>query len=236
MVNYLYDLHTIEANHEAYRQPRHGRGIPRSNVNAAISQPCSLRKVRCLRTCSRPSEELSGRSRPRYSWAADGQSLSYADLVEFSGRVANALTSLGVKPGDRVAAQVEKSAEALLVYLGALRAGAVYLPLNSAYTAGEVRYFLGDAEPVLFVCRPEVAAEMRACAARLGVPRVETLGRAGDGSLMDAGSSATVAGDRGCPAYARRSRRLPLHLRDDRALEGCDAQPWQSRLERRGPA
>ena len=121
-----------------------------------------------------------------FLWRPDGSALSYADLVELSGRLANALKSLGVKPGDRVAAQVEKSAEALLVYLAALRAGAVYLPLNSAYTASEIRYFLGDAEPTLFICRPESAAEMRVVATEAGVPRVETLGSNGEGSLMEA--------------------------------------------------
>jgi malonyl-CoA/methylmalonyl-CoA synthetase len=121
-----------------------------------------------------------------FLWRPDGSALSYADLVELSGRLANALKSLGVRPGDRVAAQVEKSAEALLVYLAALRAGAVYLPLNSAYTASEIRYFLGDAEPALFICRPESAAEMRVVATEAGVPRVETLGSNGEGSLMEA--------------------------------------------------
>jgi malonyl-CoA/methylmalonyl-CoA synthetase len=121
-----------------------------------------------------------------FLWRPDGSALSYADLVELSGRLANALKGLGVKPGDRVAAQVEKSAEALLVYLAALRAGAVYLPLNSAYTASEIRYFLGDAEPTLFICRPESAAEMQVVAAEAGVPRVETLGSNGEGSLMEA--------------------------------------------------
>ena len=121
-----------------------------------------------------------------FLWRPDGSALSYADLVELSGRLANALKSLGVKPGDRVAAQVEKSAEALLVYLAALRAGAVYLPLNSAYTASEIRYFLGDAEPALFICRPESAAEMQVVATEAGVPRVETLGSNGEGSLMEA--------------------------------------------------
>ena len=73
----------------------------------------------------------------------DGSTLGYADVVDLSGRLANVLVELGVKPGDRVAAQVEKSAEALMVYLASLRAGAVYLPLNIAYTTGEIRYFLG---------------------------------------------------------------------------------------------
>ena len=96
----------------------------------------------------------------------DGSSLTYAELVDLSGRLANVLTALGVKPGDRVAAQVEKSAEALLLYLATLRAGAIFLPLNSAYTPGEVRYFLGDAEPALFVCGPAVSAEMQSACTR----------------------------------------------------------------------
>jgi malonyl-CoA/methylmalonyl-CoA synthetase len=116
----------------------------------------------------------------------DGSIVTYADLIRLSGLLANALKRLGVKPGDRVAAQVEKSVEALLIYLAALRAGAVYLPLNSAYTTGEIRYFLGDAEPTVFVCRPEVAADMKALAATVGVPSVETLGSTGEGSLMEA--------------------------------------------------
>jgi malonyl-CoA/methylmalonyl-CoA synthetase len=114
-----------------------------------------------------------------------GNAISYGDVIELSGRLANGLVDLGVKPGDRVAVQVEKSAEALMLYLAAARAGAVYLPLNTAYTAGEIRYFLGDAEPTLFVCRPELAEPMRALAAEVGVPRVETLGEKGDGSLME---------------------------------------------------
>lgn len=116
----------------------------------------------------------------------DGSIVTYADLIRLSGLLANALKRLGVKPGDRVAAQVEKSVEALLIYLAALRAGAVYLPLNSAYTTGEIRYFLGDAEPTVFVCRPEVAADMKALAATVGVPSIQTLGSTGEGSLMEA--------------------------------------------------
>jgi malonyl-CoA/methylmalonyl-CoA synthetase len=106
----------------------------------------------------------------------DGTTLSYADLADISGRLASVLKELGVKPGDRVAAQVEKSAEALMLHLATLRAGAVYLPLNTAYTAGEIRYFLGDAEPSLFVCSPQGGEEKRALAQELGVAHVETLG------------------------------------------------------------
>src|SRR5829696_10305281 len=122
----------------------------------------------------------------------NGTTLSYADLTDISGRLASVLKELGVKPGDRVAAQVEKSAEALMIYLASLRAGAVYLPLNTAYTAGEIRYFLGDAEPTLFVCGPQVAEEMRALAGEIGVAHVETTGSKGDGSLMDRARAAAL--------------------------------------------
>ena len=124
----------------------------------------------------------------------DGSVLSYGDLLDLSGRVAQVFKDLGIKPGDRVAAQVEKSAEALLVYLGALRAGAVYLPLNTAYTESEIRYFLGDAEPTLFVCRPEQQAQMESLAKELAVPHVLTLGEHSDGSLW-ARVRAATAGD-----------------------------------------
>ncbi len=113
----------------------------------------------------------------------DGSTLSYGDLLDLSGRVAHVLQDLGVRPGDRVAAQVEKSAEALMLYLGCLRAGAVYLPLNTAYTEGEIRYFLGDAEPALFVCRPELAEAMAASGREIGVAHVLSLGERKDGSF-----------------------------------------------------
>ena len=113
----------------------------------------------------------------------DGSTVSYGDLLDLSGRVAHVLQDLGVKPDDRVAAQVEKSAEALMLYLGCLRAGAVYLPLNTAYTEGEIRYFLGDAEPALFVCRPEIAEAMAGLGREIGLAHVLSLGERKDGSF-----------------------------------------------------
>src|SRR3569833_885718 len=83
-----------------------------------------------------------------------GRRLTYGDMLEASGRVAHTLVRAGVEPGDRVAVQTEKSPEALILYLAALRAGAVYLPLNTAYTLAELDYFIGDAAPRLVVCDP----------------------------------------------------------------------------------
>ena len=105
----------------------------------------------------------------------DGRRCSYADVEAVSARFANALTMLGVKPGDRVAVQVEKSIEAVMLYLGTVRAGAVFLPLNTAYTAVEVEYFLTDAEPAVFVCDPAAAESLRPVAAKARA-RLETLG------------------------------------------------------------
>lgn len=119
----------------------------------------------------------------------DESAISYADIMTRTGRLARLFERLGVLPGDRIAVQVEKSADALLVYLAALRAGAVYLPLNSAYTPGEVRYFLGDAEPTLFLCRPEDEAAMQTLARDVGVPHLLTLGALGEGSLLSAAAN-----------------------------------------------
>ncbi len=116
---------------------------------------------------------------------AEGERISYGDLVARSGRMAKLLAARGVKPGDRVAVQTEKSVENLVLYLATVRAGAVYLPLNTAYTAHEVDYFITDAEPALVVCDPAKAEAIRAIAAKVGA-QVETLSADGGGSLSAA--------------------------------------------------
>jgi malonyl-CoA/methylmalonyl-CoA synthetase len=129
---------------------------------------------------------------------AGGAPIRYGDLAAETAQLANALVACGVKPGDRVLVQTEKSPRALLLYLAALRTGAVYLPLNTGYTRAEAAYFVGDAEPALIVCDPAAAEDFRAIA---GVgARVETLGIDGAGSfaaLAEAQSDAfeTVARD-----------------------------------------
>jgi malonyl-CoA/methylmalonyl-CoA synthetase len=114
-----------------------------------------------------------------------GATISYADAFAASARLAHLLVAKGVEPGDRVAVQVEKSPPAILLYLACLRAGAVYLPLNTAYTLTELEYFLGDAEPVLVVCDPAKRDGIAPIARRFGAKAVETLDRDGRGSLVD---------------------------------------------------
>lgn len=113
----------------------------------------------------------------------DGSAIPYDEIEERTGRLARLFHRMGVREGHRIAVQVEKSAEVLFVYLASLRAGSVYLPLNTAYTAGEVRYFLSDAEPTLFICRPEDEAAMQPLTQEIGVKHLLTLGAAGEGSL-----------------------------------------------------
>src|ERR1700710_3070627 len=119
----------------------------------------------------------------------DGARVSYGDLIAQSGQMANVLVNRGVKPGDRVAAQTDKSVPGLVLYLATIRAGAVYLPLNTAYTLNELEYFITDAEPSLVVCHPSKAQGIGAIAAKVGA-KVETLGADGKGSLTDAAAKA----------------------------------------------
>jgi malonyl-CoA/methylmalonyl-CoA synthetase len=120
-----------------------------------------------------------------------GKTISYADLIDLSGRLANVLVNRGVKSGDRVAVQVEKSVPALVLYLATVRAGAVYLPLNTAYTLTELEYFISDAEPSLVVCDPARREGIEQLAAKVGAA-VETLDDRGEGSLTNAASGASV--------------------------------------------
>ncbi len=106
-----------------------------------------------------------------------GPALTYQELDERSAQMAAALSGLGVTVGDRVAAQVDKSVDAVALYLACLRAGAVFLPLNTAYTDAEVQFFIRDAEPALVVARPGTLADLGA--------QVVTMDRDGGGSLQD---------------------------------------------------
>lgn len=124
------------------------------------------------------------RRRP-FAHMLDGNVISYRDVEERSAAFANAIGELGVKVGDRVAVQAEKSTDMLMLYLGCLRAGAIFLPLNTAYTAGELDYFMRDAAPALFVCDPLNRAAIADLASEAGVGSVETMGSDSDGSLVE---------------------------------------------------
>ncbi|MFH1803481.1 MAG: malonyl-CoA synthase [Pseudomonadota bacterium] len=122
----------------------------------------------------------------------DGRTYSYADADQESSRFAATLVTSGAQKGDRIAVQVDKSPESLFLYLGCIRAGLVYLPLNTAYQAEELAYFMNNAAPVVFVCQPGREDEVRHIAREQGVAVVMTLGTEGDGSIIDASQDQTT--------------------------------------------
>lgn len=112
------------------------------------------------------------------------QSQTYNQFAHRAGQAAHALLQLGVRPGERVMVQAEKSLDLLALYLGTIRAGAVFVPLNTAYTPAEVEYFVSDAEPALFVCAPEREAELASVVDATGC-KLLTLSDDGTGSWFE---------------------------------------------------
>lgn len=114
----------------------------------------------------------------------ENRRVGYAQFDRLSRLLAANLQQRGVTPGDRIAAQVEKSVEAVALYIACLRVGAVFVPLNTAYTLAELDYFLRDCEPRIAVVRPQASATVAAIAASAGVSHVETMDAQGGGSLL----------------------------------------------------
>jgi malonyl-CoA/methylmalonyl-CoA synthetase len=110
---------------------------------------------------------------------------TWRDLERGSAMLANVFVSLGLAAGSRVAVQVDKSVEALMLYLAVQRAGLVVLPLNNAYQQAEIEYFIGDAEPAAVVCAPKDFTWISRLAFRLGTKNVFTLGDDRSGSLLE---------------------------------------------------
>jgi len=194
MVNYLYKLDDIETNHEAFASRSEVATTPairrlvstkRGARKQLATAPAATGGARAGKGGDHAGDHSGNHSgnylldairqavdpRAVFIETAAGKRWTYADMLAFSGRVAGALVALGVAPGDRVAAQVEKSPEALMLYLACLRAGAVYL------------HFIGDAEPSLVVCAPASAQNITELAQRHKA-RVATLDAQGGGSLM----------------------------------------------------
>jgi len=127
---------------------------------------------------------------------------TYGDIENRSAQLARYLTDLGISPGDRVSVQVEKSPDALCLYLACLRAGFVFHPLNMGYKAGELEYFLGNAEPAVVVCDARNESAIGKIAHAAGVRHLYTLNADGHGSLADrssesAGEFDTLRRDKG---------------------------------------
>jgi malonyl-CoA/methylmalonyl-CoA synthetase len=140
-------------------------------------------------------EEAARRSDRLFLRTLEGRTFSYGALRERSGRIAAALTRRGVRCGDRVAVQVDKSAEAVFLYVACLRMGAVFVPINVANTPNEVEYYLRDSQPRVAVVRPQDQVSIEPLARQAKVECFETLDADGAGSLplLAAESSADFA-------------------------------------------
>lgn len=114
-----------------------------------------------------------------------GDTVSYGEFFANAERIASALVNAGVTPGDRVAVQAAKTVSMLELYVATVLAGGVFLPLNTAYTAAEVEYFLGDATPVILVCDPKAQDALSRIAQTCGVKTVWTLAPDESGTLAD---------------------------------------------------
>ncbi|MBS8227976.1 malonate--CoA ligase [Vannielia litorea] len=120
----------------------------------------------------------------------EGGSITYAGFLARAAQLAHALTGAGLQPGDRLAAQVEKSPEALMLYAACVQSGVIFLPLNTAYTADELSYFIENSGAKLVVCDPAKADTLRALTEAQGAA-LHTLSADGSGSLTEAAA--------GCP-------------------------------------
>ena len=115
----------------------------------------------------------------------DAGEISFAEFAAITNRIANTLVEAGVTPGDRVAVQADKSPMLLALYAATVKAGGVYLPLNTGYTAAELDYFIGDARPAVVVVRDNAAEAITPVAERCNA-RLMTLNADETGSLADA--------------------------------------------------
>jgi len=201
MINYRYEPHLVEQRHEDY--VRNGTVALGDRVTRLLqdqrTETSTMKGTAAVHNS--PAESSTTEVKPVGIYRGfldqaeanpakvlfhlqDGRTLTYSQVLHTSRRIATKLIGDGVVPGDRVAAQVEKSPEAIALYLATLQIGGVYLPLNTAYTGGEMDYFMEDAAPRVLVCDPAQAAD-HVQRSRDGIV-VETLGTTGEGTLLAA--------------------------------------------------
>ena len=129
-----------------------------------------------------------GNENTRFAELDNGTSVTYSELFEKAEKIASMLTNAGLQPDDRVMVQVDKSIQAIELYLGVILAGGIFIPLNTAYTTTEVEYFLSDATPAVLVCDPQKLANLEPIAKSLGVKLCLTLTADGSGTLSEKAS------------------------------------------------
>ncbi|GGF99624.1 hypothetical protein GCM10007304_11900 [Rhodococcoides trifolii] len=183
MVNYLYEPDQLERRHEDFVRRRTvavdgplkslADTRPRREGTPLMTHDTTIFRLFDVQVRRRPDAPLFE--------LPDGRTLGYRDTADLVQQIAARLRADGVTPGDRVAMQVSKSPEAIALYLATLQVGGVFLPLNTAYTGSEMRYFIGDAGPRVLVCAPDRVSDYAEYKDSLVL---ETLGDSGDGSLL----------------------------------------------------
>jgi len=190
MINYLYEPEAIEMQHERFVRDNHvahGPSLESSLVNFTMEQQQGLSPTfaTIYENFLKKAKQYPDKTLFERPGKAD---ISYADFQTQVHKLATILSDLGVQTGDKIAAQVPKSPESIALYLGCLQIGAIFLPLNPAYTDEEIDYFIADATPKLFVVAPEKLVHWGARGATN--MKIESLGASGEGSLMDLVSQA----------------------------------------------
>ncbi|MGB3356581.1 MAG: AMP-binding protein [Mycobacterium sp.] len=182
MINYRYEPEQLERRHEDFvRRRRVAVSGPFERIHRT-GKTKGTPAMAPFRTIHRSFTEQTQRQPDKSLFdLPGGRTVSYAETADTARRIAARLVADGVVPGDRVAMQVPKSPEAIALYLATLQIGGVFLPLNTAYTDTEMRYFLGDAQPRVLVCAPDRQGDYAGYQDGLVV---ETLGESGDGTLL----------------------------------------------------
>lgn len=161
----------------------------------------------------------------------DGLHYSWRDLERASAMLANLLDGLNIPKGARVAVQVEKSVEAMMLYLATLRAGYVFLPLNTAYQSAEIEYFIENAEPAMVVCSGANFGWVSKIAFKAGTQYVFTLNDNRTGQPVGS-RHALFRPAQGSSKRNRRHGRYFVHERYNRTEQRCDVVPWQFAQQR----
>ena len=122
-----------------------------------------------------------------FIYLIDGRIITYREFLAKCGRIANTFAEIGLKPGDCVAIQVEKSPEMLNIYAACARAGLIFLPLNPSYTVDELKYFIENSEARLFICDEKNKEDLSAITQQLGIG-LETLNSNSTGTILEKAS------------------------------------------------
>ncbi|MBY6539897.1 AMP-binding protein [Rhodococcus sp. BP-349] len=186
MVNYRYEPDQLEQRHEAFVRHRDISVTgPLSDLATTLTASSDSRGTTPMEhdtTMYRLFADQASRRPDAPLFELPGSAtVTYGETSDIVHAIAARLVADGVTPGDRVAAQVPKSPEALALYLATLQIGGVFLPLNTAYTDAEMRYFLGDARPRVLVCSPD---RLEGYSEHLDSLVIETLGANSDGTLL----------------------------------------------------